>query len=165
MLVFERRHFYLIAALITLFAWSPAAVSAQAPPKTIPEPQPTLSQVVEKLVQKNAGRAEACQSYRGKRIYVLDYQGFPKELHAEMVVEMIYTAPAHKEFKILSESGSKFIVKRVLKRLTDEETEAQGAATRLSVELNSRNYDFTSLEVQTGASGCSYVLASVQSAE
>lgn len=159
MVVFERKYFCLLAALITLIAWSPATVSAQARPETMPAPQLTLSQVVEKLVQQNAERAKALERYRGKRVYQLDYQGFPKQLRAEMVVEMTYTAPAHKEFKILSESGSKFIIKRVLKRLTDEETEAQGAATRLSVELNSRNYEFTSLEVKTGAGGCPYVLA------
>ena len=65
----------------------------------MPVPTLTLSQVVEKLVQKNAERARALQSYRGKRIYQLDYQGFPKQLRGEMVVEMTYTAPAHKEFR------------------------------------------------------------------
>ncbi len=159
MVILERKCFSLIAALITLTAWSQATISAQAPPKIMPEPPLTISQVVEKLVQKNAERAKALESYRGKRVYQLDYQGFPKQLRAEMVVEMTYTAPAQKEFKILSESGSKWIVKRILKRLTDEESEAQGAATRRGVELNSRNYEFTSLEVQAGAGGCAYVLA------
>lgn len=159
MVVLVRKYFSFVAALIVLVAWSQATSSAQAPAGIPVEPRLTLAQVVEKLVQKNAERAKALQSYRGKRIYQLDYQGFPKQLRAEMVVEMSYTAPAQKEFRILSESGSKWIVKRVLKRLTDEETEAQGAATRLSVELNSRNYDFTSLEVQAGAGGCAYVLA------
>jgi hypothetical protein len=76
-----------------------------------------------------------------------------------MTVEMTYTAPAKKDFKILSESGSKWIVKRVLKRLIDGEKEAQEAATRKSVELNTQNYNFTSLERQTDAAGCGYVLA------
>jgi outer membrane lipoprotein-sorting protein len=147
-----------IAALITLIAWSQAAVSAQAPGKILVEPRLSLSEVVEKLVQKNAERAKALESYRGKRVYELEYKGFPKTLHAEMVVEMTYNAPGRKEFKIVSESGSKWIVKRVLKRLIDEETEAQGAATRLSVELSSRNYEFTSLELQTGGGGCVYVV-------
>jgi hypothetical protein len=147
-----------IAGLVALIAWSPATVSAQAPAKILVEPRLTLSQLVEKLVQKNAERAKALESYRGKRVYELEYKGFPKTLHAEMVVEMTYTAPGRKEFKIVSESGSKWIVKRVLKRLIDEETEAQGTATRLSVELSSRNYEFTSLELQTGGGGCPYVL-------
>jgi outer membrane lipoprotein-sorting protein len=73
-------------------------------------------------------------------------------------VEMTYTAPARKDFKILSESGSKWIVNRVLKRLIDGEKEAQEAAIRASVELNTRNYNFTSLERQTDSTGCGYVL-------
>jgi len=151
-----RRYFPLIAAAMALsavraFAQVPAAIAA--------EPQLTLSQVVEKLVQKNAERAKALESYRGKRIYKIDYKGFPSALRGEMIVEMTYTAPAKKDFKILSESGSKWIVKRVLKRLIDGEKEAQEAATRKSVELNTQNYNFTSLERQTDAAGCGYVLA------
>lgn len=151
-----RIYFPLIAAAVTLSA---VRASAQVPATIAAEPQLTLSQVVEKLVQKNAERAKALESYRGKRIYKIDYKGFPSALHAEMIVEMTYAAPAKKDFKILSESGSKWIVKRVLKRLIDGEKEAQEAATRKSVELNTQNYNFTSLERQTDARGCGYVLA------
>jgi hypothetical protein len=158
MVVPGRKCFSLIVTLITLMAWSQTTTSAQAPSKIPAEPRLTLSQVVEKLVQKNAERAKALESYRAKRVYELEYNGFPKTLRAEMVVEVTYHAPAQKEFKILSESGSKWIVKRVLKRLIDEESEAQQASNRLNVELNSRNYEFTSLEYQTGDSGCTYVL-------
>lgn len=157
MVTLNRKGLFFMAGLIMLSAWPPATVFAQAHGKIPVEPRLTLSQVVEKLVQKNAERAKALESYRGKRVYELEYKGFPKTLHAEMVVEMTYNAPGRKEFKIVSEGGSKWIVKRVLKRLTDEETEAQGAATRQSVELSPRNYEFTSLEIQTGG-GCAYVL-------
>ena len=150
------RYFPLIAAAIMLSA---VGTSAQGPPAIAADPQLTLSQVVEKLVQKNAERAKALESYRGKRTYKIDYKGFPSALSGQMMVEMTYTAPAKKEFKILSESGSKWIVKRVLKRLIDGEKEAQEAATRAGVELNTLNYNFTSLERQTDASGCGYVLA------
>ena len=151
-----RMYFPLIAAAVTLSA---VRASAQVPAAIVAEPQLTLSQVVEKLVQKNAERAKALESYRGKRIYKIDYKGFPSALRGEMIVEMTYTAPAKKDFKILSESGSKWIVKRVLKRLIDGEKEAQEAATRKSVELNTQNYNFTSLERQTDARGCGYVLS------
>jgi hypothetical protein len=151
-----RRYFPLIAVAVALSA---ARSSAQVPAAIATDPQLTLSQVVEKLVQKNAERAKALESYRGKRIYKIDYKGFPSALRGEMTVEMTYTAPAKKDFKILSESGSKWIVKRVLKRLIDGEKEAQEAAIRKSVELNTQNYNFTSLERQTDAAGCGYVLA------
>ena len=153
-----RKCFYFSAALLTLITWSQRTTSAQAPPTTVVEPRLTLSQVVEKLTQRNAARAKALESYHGKRVYKLEYKGFPKALHAEMVVEVTYNAPGRKAFKIVSESGSKLIVKRVLERLIEEETEAQSEAKRLSVELNSRNYKFTTLEHQVNAGGCSYIL-------
>jgi hypothetical protein len=156
MVVRGLRYFPLIAAAVAL---SPVVTSAQGSPAIAAEPQLTLSQVVEKLVRKNAERAKALESYRGKRTYKIDYTGFPSALRAEMIVEMTYAAPARKDFKILSESGSKWIVKRVLKRLIDAEKEAQEAAIRTSVELNTQNYNFTSLERQTDAGGCGYVLA------
>jgi hypothetical protein len=150
-----RTYFSLIAAAVALSA---VGTSAQVPAAIAAEPQLTLAQVVENLVQKNAERAKALESYRGKRTYKIDYKGFPSALRAEMIVEMTYAAPAKKNFKILSESGSKWIVKRVLKRLIDAEKEAQEAAIRTSVELNTQNYNFTSLERRTDAGGCGYVL-------
>jgi outer membrane lipoprotein-sorting protein len=155
----ERRYFAFLTAIVAPIVLLPVRASAQAPAGIEADRQLTLSQVVEKLVQKNAERAKALESYRGKRTYKIDYKGFPSAFRAEMVVEMTYTAPATKDFKILSESGSKWIVKRVLKRLIDGEKEAQEAATRKSVELNTQNYNFTSLERQTDAGGCGYVLA------
>jgi hypothetical protein len=135
---------------IRTVAQSPSVISAQ--------PQLTLSEVVEKLVEKNAERAKALEDYRGKRIYRLEYTGFPAALRAEMIVEVSYNAPASKDFTILSESGSKWIVKHVLKRLIEEEAEAQQARTRAAVELNTQNYEFTSLEQEPNADGCTYVL-------
>jgi hypothetical protein len=150
-----RTYFLLIAAAVALSA---VGTSAQVPAAIAAEPQLTLAQVVENLVQKNAERAKALEGYRGKRTYKIDYKGFPSALRAEMIVEMTYAAPAKKNFKILSESGSKWIVKRVLKRLIDAEKEAQEVAIRTSVELNTQNYNFTSLERRTDAGGCGYVL-------
>jgi outer membrane lipoprotein-sorting protein len=158
MVVSGRKSFCLIVALLTLMALSQTITSAQTPSRIPAEARLTLSQVVEKLVQKNAERAKALESYRGQRVYQLEYSGFPKTLRAEMVVQMTYHAPGQKEFNILSESGSKWIVKRVLKRLIDEESEAQQPSKRLGVELSSRNYEFTSLEYQSSASGCTYIL-------
>jgi len=155
MVVRGRRYFPLIAAAVAL---SPVGTSAQSPPSIAAEPGPSLSQVVEKLVQKNAERAKALENYRGKRIYKIDYKGFPATLAAEVVVEMTYTAPATKDFRIVSQSGSKWLVKRVLNRLIDAEKEAQGAAIRASVELNTQNYNFTSLEERTNPGGCGYIL-------
>jgi hypothetical protein len=119
----------------------------------------SASQIVARLVQKNAERANALERYQGRRSYRLDYVGFPENLHAEMIVDVRYKAPDSKEFKILSESGSKWIINHILKRLLKSEREALEAANRERVTLNSENYDFTMLADQSTGAGCPYVLA------
>jgi hypothetical protein len=149
----------IIVALFATLALSQQPTCAQEREKSLPAPPLTVSQVVEKLVEKNSERAKALESYTGQRDYKIEYKGFPTQLRAEMTVEMTYNAPAHKEFKILSESGSKLIIKRVLKRLIDAESEAQESANRANVELTPRNYDFTSLVRESSSGTCSYVIA------
>src|SRR6202158_1535574 len=119
----------------------------------------TASQVVARLVQKNAERANALERYQGRRSYRLDYVGFPENLHAEMIVDVSYKAPDSKEFKVLSESGSTWIVNHILKRCLKSEHEASEAANRERTTLNSQNYDFTMVADQSTEEGCPYVLA------
>jgi hypothetical protein len=142
-----------------MFVLSPNRVAAQNPAGTAVTPPLTLSQVTEKLVQMNDVRFKALEGYRGRRTYDIVFTGFHTTLHAEMSVDVTYTAPDTKEFTIVSESGPKWMVSRILKRLIETERDAQKAPNRATVELNTQNYDFTSLENQTSTDGCSYVLA------
>lgn len=48
---------------------------------------------------------------------------------------------------------------RVLRRLVETEREAQDPANHAKVELNPRNYDFTSLEHLATSDGCAYTLS------
>lgn len=137
---------------------SPAAGRAQsAPTKQLVEARVNLPDLVDRLVERNAERAEALEKYQGRRTYTLTYTGFPASFHAEMVVDMTYEAPAKKQFKIVSESGSRWMIDRVLLRLLDAEQE--GDANREHVALDSRNYDFSDLERQSAQDTCSYVVA------
>ena len=150
----------LIAPLLLLFLLCPARGRAQASltPMAV-APRLDLTQVLDKLIEKNAQRADALQKYQGRRYYSLVYTGFPASFHAEMVVDMTYDAPTTKHFKIVSESGSQWMVDRVLKRLLDAELEAMNEENRERVALDPSNYDFSDLQ-RTGASdNCSYVVA------
>ena len=144
--------------LLLILAW-PALARAQslASQETI-EPRMNLSLVLEKLVEKNAERADALQKYQGRRYYSLVYTGFPASFHAEMVVDMTYDAPATKQFKIVSQSGPDWIVDRVLKRLLEAELESMNEENRERVALNSTNYDFSDFERQDSPDNCSYQL-------
>jgi len=136
----------------------PASARAQASaPREVIEPRVNLPELLDKLVERNAQRADALQKYQGRRTYTLIYTGFPTSFHAEMVVDMTYDAPATKQFTIVSQSGSQWMIDRILKRLLDAEQE--GDADRERVALNSRNYDFSDLERQAAPDTCSYMVA------
>jgi len=123
------------------------------------EPGLNLSQVLDKLVEKNAERADALQKYQSRRFYSMDYAGFPTTMHAEMVVDMIYDAPASKQFKIISQSGTQWLIDRILKRLLEVELESMTEENRARVALNSSNYDFSGLDHQDAPDNCSYVVS------
>ncbi len=123
-----------------------------AAPQPIMESRLNLPQLVDKLVAKNLERADALQKYQGRRTYTLSYSGFPVSLHAEMVVDMTFDAPATKQFKIVSQSGPQWLVDRVLKRLLETEQEASTEENRARVALNTNNYDFSEL-TRPGCSG------------
>jgi hypothetical protein len=139
--------------------WPARAHAQSSIPQEVIEPRLNLSQLLDKLVKKNVERSDALQKYQGRRFYSLDYTGFPSSLHAEMVVDMIYDAPATKQFKIISQSGSQWVIDRILKRLLDAELESMSEENRARVALNSSNYDFSGLEHQATPDNCSYVVA------
>lgn len=119
----------------------------------------SLSQVVSKLVEKNAARAQALQSYQSRRTYTLVYKGFPPGLSAQMVADLTYQAPDTKKFTIVSTHGPKLLVDQVLRRLLKEEASAQQKANRKRISLDPENYRFSNLEYRPAADGCSYVLS------
>jgi hypothetical protein len=114
--------------------------------------------IVQKLMIANAERAQALRGYRGKRTYHLDYKGLFGARSAEMVVEATYTAPNRKEFKILSESGSRLLINRVLLKLLSSESEAQEEQNRRALEITPENYEFSLDEVEHSSKGDFYVL-------
>src|ERR1700693_2920004 len=120
--------------------------------------KPTLDLVVDNLIAKNAERTAALQRYQSRRFYRLEYSGFPTSLKAEMVVDMLYEAPATKNFKIVSQSGPKWMIERIFKGLMQAEQEALNNKNRERVALDRHNYEFSGMEFQDASDGCSYVL-------
>ncbi|HTG30889.1 MAG TPA: hypothetical protein VK818_21930 [Methylomirabilota bacterium] len=143
---------------IFLLIWAAAGLAQTVILQTGVAARPTLEQVVDNLIAKNAERALALQSYQSRRFYRLDYTGFPTSLKAEMVVDMLYQAPATKSFKIVSQSGPKWMIDRIFKGLMQAEQEALNSKNRERVALDRRNYEFSAMEFQDASDGCSYVL-------
>ncbi len=152
------RYGLMAALLLSLNVFTFSEMFAAAAPVKSAVPPMTLSQVVDTLVARNVERARDLRSYEGRRTYSVVYRGFPDDLNATMVVDVNYEAPDTKQFKITSQSGPKWLVDRVLKRLVKSETDAQRDQTRRAVDLNQTNYTFSDLEYQPAADGCSYVV-------
>ncbi len=132
-----------IPLMLSLFLHG-ASVAEQTPESRAPGHYSplTLDQILANLEYRNAQRAAALEQFEGKRVYRMQYRGFPGDKEAEMVVKVSFHAPDSKQFTIVSETGSKFVIDHVLKRLLESEQEAIKGENRQSMALTRDNYDF-----------------------
>ncbi|MBZ5684113.1 MAG: hypothetical protein LAP86_03690 [Acidobacteriia bacterium] len=139
----------------------PCAVCAlqNTEPGESAQPAPlSLEQILSNLEQRNAQRAAALEQFEGKRTYRMQYRGFPSDRDAEMVVKVSFHAPNSKEFTVLSQTGSKFVVDHVFKKLLEGEQEALKGENRHDTALTRQNYNFELVGYDTTPDGAQYVL-------
>jgi hypothetical protein len=127
-----------VATLEARQADPPAGAAVDAQKVGLP-----VDQVVSHLVERNREREEALRKFQGTRVYSVKYTGFFGAHSAEMTVNVNYASPDDKQFTIVSQSGSKFIVDHVLKGLLDGEKEAANPENKKRTALNTENYDFS----------------------
>ncbi len=112
----------------------------------------TSGQVVERMIEHNAKRSQELRGYTDERHYTVTYDGL-KKVTAAMVVEATYEAPSTKRFQIVSSTGPKVLVNRVLKKLLESEKEAALNPGRTA--LTPANYTFILLGTrETGGQRC-----------
>jgi len=146
----------LTTTLITvLAAWVEPAVSFAT---TSPDSPLSVEEVIKNILQKNRERAEALRQFQGTRVYRLEYLGFPSKLDAEMTVNVNYQSPGKKEFSVVSETGSKFIINHVFRKLLEGEQEAADHENERRTALTPENYAFQMDSYETSPSGAQYVL-------
>ena len=131
--------------------------SAAAQPSLVRAPL-SLEQIVSNLEQRNAQRAAALEEFEGKRIYRMQYRGFPSDKDAEMVVKVTFHAPSSKQFTVVSQTGSKFVIERVFKKLLESEQEAADRDNRHDTALTRQNYNFELAGYDSTPDGGQYVL-------
>jgi hypothetical protein len=151
------RLFFLLAAALVGVSGA-GADSVPLPPSITTAPL-SVDQVVNNLVRKDEERAQALRHYESIRVYRLSYRGFPGDRDAEMTVEATYDNPSTKNFKVISQTGSKLIVDRVFKRLLESEKEAAEPDIRARTQLNRVNYDIALIAYEPSDKGDQYVLA------
>lgn len=148
-----------LAAGLVLFL-EPFSIARQStvPSAPVANPSLTVDEIVSHLQEKNHERAEALRGFQGTRIYRIQYSGFFGSHEAEITVNVRYTFPASKEFTIVSQSGSGFLIDHVLKGLLDGEKEAATADNQERTALDGQNYAFTLAGIETTQEGTQYVL-------
>jgi hypothetical protein len=143
----------LVSAPYTVTAQENSVPGSSTQPKTL-----TLEQILANLEQRNAQRAAALQQFEGKRTYRMQYRGFPSDRDAEMVVKVIFRAPNSKEFTVVSQTGSKFVIDHIFKKLLEGEQEALKEENRHETALTRQNYDFELAGCDATPDGAQYVL-------
>ncbi len=146
-----------VAILCCCNPWMTA--QARSPSTGVQSAPLTADQVIANLEEKNKERAQALHEFQGTRIYRMQYRGFPSDRDAEMVVKASYQSPASKQFTIVSQSGSKFIIEHVFTKLLEGEQEAQGEENRKRTALDTSNYDFTLDRYEVTPAGAQYELS------
>jgi hypothetical protein len=114
-------------------------------------------QIVQSLVAKNAERAEKLPAFKSTRSYRVDYGGFGGSRDAEMIVEMEFTPPRTKNFRIVQKTGSNLLNDRVIKKLMDEEKLALEPENLKKTALDESNYGFTLQGCEITPKGSAYV--------
>ncbi len=154
-------------ALAVLFALGNVPAPCQERPAAAPRPSPAESQpahslsaeeIAKNLEARDKQRAAALQQLSGQRVYRMHYRGFAGSYAAEMVVDVTYRAPNRKQFTIVSQSGSTFIINHIFKKLLQSEQEFLSDQNQQQTALNTENYTFTSEGYDSMPTGGKYVL-------
>ena len=127
-----------ISLVLALIALSPGALGQ------VPSACPSIpaEQIVQSLVARNAERATKLPAFKSTRSYRVDYGGFGGSRDAEMTVEMEFTPPATKSFRVIQKTGSNLLNDRVIKKLMDEEKLALEPENLNKTALDENNYSF-----------------------
>jgi outer membrane lipoprotein-sorting protein len=144
--------------LLVFLLLPPAQAAAQQNDNNAQPAPLSLDQILTNLERKNAQRAAALEQFEGKRTYRMQYRGFFSEHDAEMTVKVRFAAPDSKQFTIISENGSKFVIEHIFKKLLESEQEVLKGDNRSETALTRDNYNFQLTGFESTPEGGRYVL-------
>jgi hypothetical protein len=134
------------------------AADALTPTRTALVQGMSAEEIVARMRQSNSLRAAALSAYDGRRSYSLSYRGFPSDREAQEDVVAHYTAPASKNFDVISGRGSKMIQSKVFAKLLESEREAANVDNQRQTALTPENYTFTLVGSRPSPYGGCYLL-------
>ena len=101
---------------------------------------PNIAQIIAGMERHDQMQAKELSHYQSLRHYSLVYRGFGRTVAADMQAEVQYDSTSGKSFRIVSQSGSRTLCEKVLKRALESEKEA--SVNRQSTALTPVNYRF-----------------------
>ncbi|MGD0801299.1 MAG: sigma-E factor regulatory protein RseB domain-containing protein [Terracidiphilus sp.] len=116
----------------------------------------TAAQIVDQMQRHTLVRTEALKDLQALRHYQVEYRGFGAVLTAAMDVEYSYDASSGKSFRVVSQSGSKMLCDKVLRRAVESEKEA--SQDKGATALTEANYKFHLAGSESVAGRPAYVL-------
>ena len=150
---FSRIRAFSVAAGLVLFA----GIARPENPNTGLPANLAAPQIVEQMLRHNRAQAEQLKHYQELRHYQVQYKGFSANLVGKMDVSVTFDAATGKNFRIVSQSGSKLLCDKVLKKAVDSEMEA--AHDQNATALTPANYKFEFAGIETIDGRPAYILA------
>jgi hypothetical protein len=149
---FQRGRWPLWAVASVLLAGAIGSAHADSPgAQTL-----SAAEIVDQMQRHNETQSAGLQHYQAVRHYSVEYQSIYKHIAAAMEVEVKYDKGSGKSFRILSQSGSKLLCEKVLKRAVDSEREA--SQDKGSTALTPANYRFELAGSESLAGRPAYIL-------
>jgi hypothetical protein len=122
-----------------------------APPLSLAAPA-----IMEQMQRHNRIQSEDLKHYEELRHYEVRYKGFSANLVGQMDVSVVFDAATGKSFRIVSQTGSKLLCDKVLKKAVDSEAEA--AQDQAATALTPANYQFELVGTENVDGRPAYVL-------
>jgi len=141
--------------LAVVFAFAAGLVWAEDAASLLPASL-NSAQIVEQMRRQSQAQTAALKQYKALRHYAVEYRGFSARIAAKMDVDVNYDAANGKSLRIVSQSGSRLLCEKVLKRAVDSEEEAY--KDKASTALTEANYRFQLAGSESVAGRTAYIL-------
>jgi len=125
-------------------------------PNSAPPPSLAAPAIMEQMQRHNRIQSEDLKHYEELRHYEVRYKGFSANLVGQMDVSVTFDAATGKSFRIVSQTGSKLLCDKVLKKAVDSEAEA--AHDQAATALTPANYQFELVGTENVDGRPAYVL-------
>ena len=114
-----------------------------------------VDQIIDRMQHHEADQSRELKHYEAVRHYQVQYKGLGT-LAAKMDVDMNFDSVSGKSFRIVSQSGSRLLCDKVLKRAVNSEEEA--SKDRAATALNASNYLFQLVGEERLSGRSTYIL-------